>query len=548
MKKMALFLGTTFVAVLFVVSTFVNNSFAANGGEMNLSSVRIGQPFRIYPSGITQTETFITRHPANANILFASANTINPANGFVSEGIYVSTNAGATWTGNDTCTGAPITFHRGDPGIAIDKNGRFLLVRLGFSPGLFSHYSTNNGLVWSSQKTIATNDQDRATLASDGISTSNFYGRSYAAWVRFAFPFPVFFSYTDDGGANWSSPAQINSPTQRGQGAEISIGSNGRVNICWAGVINTSPFTEDFVGFATSTNGGTSWSVTENAYDANGIQGIFPQKANIRVNGLPKIDTDKTGGARNGWIYIVTTEKNLAPAGSDPDIILHRSTNNGQTWSAGIRVNRDALNNGKLQFFPAVHIDDGGGVNILYYDDRSTTSDSAGVSLSRSTDGGNTWTDYRVSNHNFKPSPIGGLGQGYQGDNIGLTSIGNTLWPVWMDNSTGLYQIWTSPIDLQTLDVELVDERMPGEFELEQNYPNPFNPTTEIRFQISEVSHVTLKVYDVLGREVRTLVNEELKAGSYETTFDASGLASGLYFYQLNSGRFRQTKKMLLLR
>ena len=95
----------------------------------------------------------------------------------------------------------------------------------------------------------------------------------------------------------------------------------------------------------------------------------------------------------------------------------------------------------------------------------------------------------------------------------------------------------------------------PVDFALEQNYPNPFNPTTEIRYQIpevrsqiSEVSHVTLKVYDVLGREVATLVNEELKAGSYEKTFSAEGLSSGVYFYKLKSGNLSETRKMLLMK
>ncbi len=414
--------------------------------ETDAELARVGANFRIHPSAVTQTETFLARDPRNPRALLAAANTINLGTGFISEGIYLTTDAGATWAGRDTCAGAPITFHRGDPGIAIDKDGRFVLIRLGSIPGLYAHTSTDRGATWSGQRTIATDDQDRATLATDGDPSSARYGRSYAAWVKFAPPFPVMTSFTNDGGATWSTPLQVNSPPQRCQGGEVAMGPGGSVNVVWAGVINTSPFTEDYAGFARSTDGGATWAVDENAFDMNGIAGVFASKSNIRVNGLPRLAVDLSGGARHGWIYVVTTERNLAPAGSDPDVILHRSTDNGANWSGGIRVNRDAPNNGKYQYFPVVHVDDGGGVNVLYYDDRTTTADSAGVFLGRSTDGGATWTEIEVGDHHFRPSPIGGLGQGYQGDNIALSSVGNTLVPLWMDNSSGLYQAWTGPV------------------------------------------------------------------------------------------------------
>ncbi len=85
-------------------------------------------------------------------------------------------------------------------------------------------------------------------------------------------------------------------------------------------------------------------------------------------------------------------------------------------------------------------------------------------------------------------------------------------------------------------------------FALEQNYPNPFNPATIISYQLSVNGFVSLKVYDVLGNEVRTLVNEYKPAGSYEAVFNASGLSSGIYYYQLKSGKFNQVKKMLLIK
>ncbi|MCW9097465.1 MAG: aryl-sulfate sulfotransferase, partial [Ignavibacteriaceae bacterium] len=83
---------------------------------------------------------------------------------------------------------------------------------------------------------------------------------------------------------------------------------------------------------------------------------------------------------------------------------------------------------------------------------------------------------------------------------------------------------------------------------LSQNYPNPFNPTTKIRYEIPELSFITMKVFDVLGNEIATLVNEEKPAGKYEVEFNASTLPSGVYFYQLKAGKFIKTKKMVLLK
>ncbi len=85
-------------------------------------------------------------------------------------------------------------------------------------------------------------------------------------------------------------------------------------------------------------------------------------------------------------------------------------------------------------------------------------------------------------------------------------------------------------------------------FQLKQNYPNPFNPSTVIKFQIPELSHVKLKIYDVLGSEVTNLINENKEAGSYEVEFEAGKLQSGIYFYRLDTGNFIETKKMILIK
>ena len=89
---------------------------------------------------------------------------------------------------------------------------------------------------------------------------------------------------------------------------------------------------------------------------------------------------------------------------------------------------------------------------------------------------------------------------------------------------------------------------LPTKYELDQNFPNPFNPTTNIRYNIIKASKVTLKIYDILGREIKTLVNTEQAPGRYTVTFDAQNLSSGVYFYRINAGSFNATKKLMLLK
>ena len=88
----------------------------------------------------------------------------------------------------------------------------------------------------------------------------------------------------------------------------------------------------------------------------------------------------------------------------------------------------------------------------------------------------------------------------------------------------------------------------PASYSLSQNYPNPFNPSTTIKFSISKTDLVVMKIYNVLGQQVMTLVNEQLKPGTYSYKFDASKLSSGIYFYNINAGNFNQTKKMILIK
>lgn len=110
------------------------------------------------------------------------------------------------------------------------------------------------------------------------------------------------------------------------------------------------------------------------------------------------------------------------------------------------------------------------------------------------------------------------------------------------------YSVWRRPISELLTGTKSKTDDIPNNFALMQNYPNPFNPSTAISYQLPANSVVTLRVYDVLGKEIRTLVNERQNAGTYTIRFDGSGLPSGVYFYRLQAGNYSATKKLLFMK
>jgi hypothetical protein len=376
-------------------------------------------------------------------LLFGSANTT--AGSTFGQGVYVSTNGGLNWYGTDLMPNEPAA--TSDPAPAIDKNGVFIFTSLNIVSTVFMYgqYSTNYGVNWSTPYTIYGSSSDKNLSCSDDVPSSPYYGRSYTVWTIWSGSYPIGISYTTNSGVSWSTAVPINSPSTMSQGADVVVGPAGVVYATWSRQSGVSLG----CGFAKSTNGGVNWIVNEAAFSSGGMRSSSFNGWGVRVNDFPRIAVDKTGGPRNGWIYIVDCEKNLAPAGSDEDILLHRSTDGGTTWSSGIRVNQDALNNGKVQFFPCVVVDPTGGVNVLYYDNRNYPSvgDSCETYLSRSLDGGTTWTDTKVSDHRWKPAIEPGTSGGYMGDYIGMAAANGKLWPFWFDNKSGSFQAWTCSID-----------------------------------------------------------------------------------------------------
>jgi hypothetical protein len=131
-----------------------------------------------------------------------------------------------------------------------------------------------------------------------------------------------------------------------------------------------------------------------------------------------------------------------------------------------------------------------------------------------------------------------------------IASSGDTVYVVWRDNRDGgNYEIYykRNPTGNVT-GIENIGSELPKAFNLEQNYPNPFNPATTIKYSIIKEGNVKLTVYNALGSKVVTIVNENKPVGNYSIQFNGSNLASGIYFYKLESGGYTDIKKFVLMK
>ena len=190
---------------------------------------------------------------------------------------------------------------------------------------------------------------------------------------------------------------------------------------------------------------------------------------------------------------------------------VYRSTFNGTTWSE----EKTGLDEGYIYSLVAL------GKNIF------ASSFSRGIFLS--TNNGQNWSE---------------INEGLFNRNVYCLALSKTN----LFAGTSGSGIFKRPLSELITDVK--QQKFPKEYSLSQNYPNPFNPETTINYQFPTSGFVTLKIYDLLGREVATLVNEYKNAGSYNSQFSIRNyrLSSGVYFYRLQSGSFSETKKLILMK
>jgi hypothetical protein len=318
----------------------------------------------------------------------------------------------------------------------------------------------------------------------------------------------VFYTYSDDGGQTWAAPEKI---FTRDHSVDTTWGANRGLTINFFGeqpCISFETAWQDFV------------AGTYRQGDANSLYFWSP---NIN-GGTAKVLYDTS------WV-------NWNPGGGANDVmegvcrpVLSRSQNLDYLFLA-FNAATDTVNSEGSPYF-------------------------AGYFM-WSSDGGDTWSDAEKFTPDtplldFRHPSIVDISPVSPADDdlikVHITIVGD---PEAGSTVNGIYKNVTSQYYYFSTDILIVgvdDEIVANNFTLEQNYPNPFNPSTTINYTIAERSAVTLKVYDVIGNEVATLVNGTQEAGKYNVKFDASKLSSGLYIYTINTGNFTSSRKMMLLK
>jgi Secretion system C-terminal sorting domain len=403
-------------------------------------------------AGITQSENSVAINPSN---IAKALNSNNSQSGsFLGTSGFMTNTQGASWTGSINGTGGG---NSGDPAADISNTNRYYVGFISSTLGQGVATSTNEGATWQAF-TVATAAPgqilDKNHLWVDKSVTSPFVNNVYAAWTDFngVNNQRIVFARSTNGGVNWSGGINISGAvggTSLHQGVNINSGPNGEVYVSWIVYNNTSSLTENSVNFVRSLDGGVTFSAPQ--IIANNIRGIRATGVgkNMRVNSFPCITADNSFGPNRGTLYAVWANIGVPGinTGNDVDIYMVRSVNGGTTWSTPQKVNVSTVGAGKKNYFPWITCDRATGkLHIVYYSDRNVTSTQCETFISSSFDGGTTWTDVRISDVAFTPSPIPGLASGYFGDYLGISANDDVIYPVWTDNRTGAALAYTSPL------------------------------------------------------------------------------------------------------
>jgi photosystem II stability/assembly factor-like uncharacterized protein len=348
---------------------------------------------------------------------------------------------------------------------------------------------------------------------------------------------------TTDGGSSWTPQA---SGTTKWLYGVAFIDANGGTAVGSGGIV------------LRTTNGGTTWTRQDSGATVSLLGVSFGDANNGTAVGdggtiLRTTNSGVTWTRQGSWrTYIFSavsfTDANTGTVVGTDGIIL-RTTNGGATWDR--------------QFSGVMNTLKG----VTFTDANTGTVVGDGGMILRTTNGGISWlrqasgTAYTLNAVSFADADrgiaVGWAGTIVRTTNGGVTwkyehsGTGNELFAVSFvnPNAATVVDEWGGILrSTREVAVEQVSDAMPTEYSLSQNFPNPFNLTTTIEFDVPKSGYITLKVYNVLGGEVATLVDDVLIPGRYAARFNAAGLASGVYFYRLQAGNFVQVRKMILLR
>jgi hypothetical protein len=234
------------------------------------------------------------------------------------------------------------------------------------------------------------------------------------------------------------------------QGINFKCGPDGEVYAAWS-VYDSWPSDEKAVGFNKSMDGGTTWGTAVRAINnIKGIRNTGSVSQNMRTNAFPSMAVDLSNSPYRGTIYVVWTNKGYPGinTGTGTSVYMIKSTDKGTTWSAPKIINSDSTA-GKHHYLPWITCDQANGyVSVVFYDNRNCASTEAEAWMAYSTDGGETFTDMKVSDVAFTPSPIPNMASKYMGDYLAIAAYDGKTFPCWTDTRSGHCLTYVSPIDI----------------------------------------------------------------------------------------------------
>jgi hypothetical protein len=461
-------------------------------------------------------------------------------NSFRQAGYGYTTDGGLTWTFPGVIE--PGIF-RSDPVLESDSLGTFYynsltVVGSDFECTVFRSF--DGAATWDTGTFAQGGDKQWMAIDKTG---SLGQGNIYAYWTSsFSVCSPGFFTRSTDGGGSYEACVVI--PNDPFWGT-LDVGADGELYVCGAG-------STDFVVAKSSTARDSSQVVSwdfASTIELDGDISAFGGSNSPNPSGLlgqAWVAVDHSDDSTRGNVYVLCSVERQS--NSDPlDVMFSRSTDGGLTWSSPVRVNDDTTD-AAWQWFGTMSVAPNGRIDVIWLDTRDDPGGlNSALYYSHSTDAGVTWSKNEKLSESFDPH-VGWPQQQKMGDYFDMVSDDAGAHIAWAGTFNGEQDVYYGRITLVTDVDESAGTGVPVSFVLDQNYPNPFNPVTTIRFTVGNPERTTLRVYDILGREVATLIDDDLAPGTYTKQWDASGQASGVYYYRLSSGGFVETRKLVLLR